>query len=138
MDWKLFLDDCRDAPEGWVLARSVKIAEDLVLANGFPVAISFDHDMEYKIPDGPPQGKLIKSVSGWFRENAVLDPTGLDFAKWIASQWSVPSQKYPEGFVYYIHSANKEGARLIYEVMKFATGNEPAGWQDWWKKEGTK
>lgn len=41
---KLYVDDVRDAPDGWVLARTVEEAKRL-LATGEVISVSLDHDM---------------------------------------------------------------------------------------------
>ena len=41
---KLFIDDMRDPPEGWDLARSSEEAIDKIHSNRYDV-ISFDHDL---------------------------------------------------------------------------------------------
>lgn len=132
--WKLFLDDCRDAPKDWVLARSVEEAKALIAERGMPDAISFDHDMPYDVPKEPPQGKLIQVVSGFYRENVRLHPTGLDFVGWLWDQVEDGTHVFPEGFTYYVHSANHRGAQMIACIMEKLTGQPPKGWQDWWRK----
>jgi hypothetical protein len=129
--WKLFLDDVRDAPEGWTLARSVEEAQSMVKARGIPVALSLDHDMEYTVPKDLPPGKLITRVSGHFVKGVALDPTGLDFADWFAHE-TIEGARLPLGFVYYVHTANNRARPMIRDRMFRLTRQEPAGYHDWW------
>lgn len=131
--WKLFLDDVRDPPEGWDLARSVAEAQTMCVELGVPVAVSFDHDMEYTVPKDVPPGKLIARVSGWFAKGVAVDPTGLDFADWFALH-TIEGARLPDGFRYYVHSTNRRGALMIRDRMFRLCRQEPLGWEDWWKK----
>ncbi len=45
MMWKLFIDDLRPCPEGFVLALSSDEAKKIVEDKGMPSLISFDHDL---------------------------------------------------------------------------------------------
>ena len=48
MSYNLFIDDERMPPEdgqAWVVVRSSKEAKDVIVANGVPKFISFDHDL---------------------------------------------------------------------------------------------
>jgi hypothetical protein len=43
--WKLFLDDIRSAPDDYIQAKSTQEAVSLIERKGFPIYISFDHDL---------------------------------------------------------------------------------------------
>lgn len=43
--WKLYLDDVRPIPEGWVGARTVAEFISLIESRGLPDALSLDHDL---------------------------------------------------------------------------------------------
>lgn len=86
---KLFIDDLRDAPDGWVTVRSYDEAVAHVLVHGMPEAISFDHDL----------GDAV--------------PTGFDFAKWIVEGHLDGDRPLPENFCYTVHSANPPGRANI-------------------------
>jgi hypothetical protein len=45
MSYKLYIDDLRDCPEGFILARSSRDAMTIVELRGMPEFISFDHDL---------------------------------------------------------------------------------------------
>lgn len=51
-DYKLFLDDVRDAPEGWILCRTVGQAKQQIRDWGLPSTLSFDHDLGYNPVSG--------------------------------------------------------------------------------------
>lgn len=47
---KLFIDDIRDAPEGWVLARSISEAVNFIRRYALEIThISFDHDISIPV-----------------------------------------------------------------------------------------
>ena len=102
---------------------------------GIPQEISFDHDMEFHVPKGLPTGKLIERVSGFYAPGVALDPTGLDFADWISAH-TIEGSLLPDGFIYYVHSANQRGAAMIRDRMLRATGKQPAGWYEWYLPKG--
>lgn len=82
--WKLFLDDIRTPKsEGFVIARSVDEAINLIKQKGFPSYMSLDHDLGEDVP------------------------TGYDFVKWIVSEYM--DKDLPQ-FEFNIHSANPVGA----------------------------
>ena len=63
MTYKLYLDDLRTPKSpSWVVVRSYDEAVNYVKANGFPQAVSFDHDL----------GDAV--------------PTGMDFARWLVTE----------------------------------------------------
>jgi hypothetical protein len=45
MSWQLYLDDVRDCPEGFTLARNIEEAKKLIENNGLPSYMSLDHDL---------------------------------------------------------------------------------------------
>jgi len=95
--WRLYLDDVRDPEDGtwkWTIARSVYDALYLIESNGFPVSISFDHDLG---------------------ENVA---TGYDFAKMIMNMVLDGEVDIPEDFSYTVHSSNPPGAENIDGLMK--------------------
>lgn len=67
---RLFLDDVRQAPEGWVRAYTAQEAIDFLAAGGVG-EISLDHDL------GPPEAGTGYDVATWIEEHAaagVLPP----------------------------------------------------------------
>ena len=91
-DWKLYLDDVRPCPEGYVLARSYVEAIELVQEMGCPSFISFDHDLGL--------------IDGEEEKN------GYSFAKWLVNM-DLDHNIFPNHFNYQIHSSNPEGRKNI-------------------------
>lgn len=89
MSWKLFLDDIRNPEEDCLLARSVPEAIGLIEKKGFPIYISFDHDLG----DNTLSGKQFADIIC----EKILD------GEWILSK----------GFSYQVHSDNPVGAENI-------------------------
>jgi hypothetical protein len=89
MTYKLYLDDLRTPKsDGWVVVRSYDEAVAYVEANGFPQAVSFDHDL----------GAGTK--------------TGMDFARYLVEK-DLDRNCMPDNFEYNIHSANPVGRANI-------------------------
>lgn len=93
--YKLFIDDER-FPVGnnkeWIIARTVDEAKNIINILGFPIFISFDHDLGHN------------------------EPSGYDFVKWIVEQ----DQTYnilPTDFSFYVHSQNPIGAKNIKSLL---------------------
>ena len=85
MTYKLYLDDLRTPKSpGWVVVRSYDEAVRYVKANGFPQAVSFDHDL----------GDAV--------------PTGMDFARWLVTE-DLDRRCMPDNFEFNVHSANPVG-----------------------------
>lgn len=92
--YKLLLDDVRNPPKdkdgtvesGWRIARTVDQAINIVLSNGIPDHVAFDHDLGTQ-------------------EN------GMDFAKWLCLQCDYLGIK--PTFTFDVHSQNPCGAENI-------------------------
>jgi hypothetical protein len=69
MSYKLYLDDLRDCPEGFILARSSKDAITIVEIRGMPEFISLDHDLGN-------------------------DDISMVFLKWLSNNFDKPSFEY--------------------------------------------
>lgn len=91
--WKLFLDDIRKPDPDTILAKNMTEAIDLIENKGFPIFISFDHDLGENEASGKDFVNLIV-------EN-VLDK------KWVI----------PHNFSYQVHSDNNVGAENIRSLM---------------------
>ena len=87
---KIYLDDIRDAPEGWTKVETVEMAIQL-LKMGDVEEISLDHDL----------GENRK--------------TGYEVAKWIEKQVITKGFIPP---VIFIHSANPVGRKNIEAAIK--------------------
>lgn len=81
---KIFLDDIREAPQGWDKFETVEAVKHYI-SNGYPIThISLDHDLGDNVP------------------------TGYDLCKWIEEQVYRCNYKPP---ILTIHSANPVGRK---------------------------
>ena len=86
--YKMFIDDERFPPkdgEDWKIARNLKEVQNLVLTQGMPSFISFDHDL------------------------GEDEPTGYDVTKWLIEKELDGEITFPSGFSFYVHSQNPIG-----------------------------
>ena len=95
--WALFLDDERMPPSNFngelVVARSLQEAIDLIVKNGCPYYISFDHDL-----------------GG--------DLTGMQLVKWIIEKDLDENGGFiPKNFSFFVHSANPVGGKNIQTLL---------------------
>lgn len=67
MSYKLYLDDVRPVPEGWVGVNNFNDFVKTVKKRGMPDFVSFDHDLTYAHYDNLP----------------TKEKTGYDAAKWL-------------------------------------------------------
>lgn len=100
MTYKLFIDDERELASNWNtdewrIARDFDDACFLVIKNGIPDYISFDHDLG-------------------------TGPTGSQFAEWLINYMIDNQFKFPNGFDYFVHSQNPIGADNIRGKMDSA------------------
>lgn len=99
---KLWHDDIRPAPEGWVWARTNEQAQEHLLT-GKVQEISMDHDLGYhdvEIPDDPDELIEVLVLRG------QSEQTGLQLAQWMVENDCVPPKIT-------IHSWNPSGARRM-------------------------
>jgi hypothetical protein len=100
---KLWHDDVRPPPEGWVWARRNQEAQEMLLANEI-VECSLDHDLGYHdvvLPDDPDElAEVLLLLRG------RSDETGLQLVEWMIEKKLVPPKVT-------IHSWNPEGARQM-------------------------
>lgn len=90
---KLWVDDKRQAPEGWTLCRSITEAVRL-LKGGFVESLSLDHDIEY--------------IEFWPKDRQE------DFTPVLEYAVTLPENLRPSHF--YCHSGN-DNAYLKYEQI---------------------
>lgn len=93
---RIYLDDYRPCPQGWVLARHAPEFRHLVSTATVIDAISFDHDLG----------------EAHYRHDVVSDPecwTGYDCAVWMIEHYPhmIPRDRV------YVHSMNPAGAARI-------------------------
>jgi len=93
--WKLYLDDLRTPSDSsFVIARNMADAQKLIMTDGVPTFISFDHDLGID-------------------EHGILLPTGYDFAKWLVEMDMDGVIRLGENFDFIVHSQNPVGAENI-------------------------
>jgi hypothetical protein len=69
---KLWLDDKRQAPEGWVLVMTVDGAIALIAGEGQPTHASLDHDLGWNAPGGDGD-----KLTDWMAENDTWPSDGI-------------------------------------------------------------
>lgn len=112
---KLWHDDVRPAPEGWVWARTNQEAMHY-LATGEVAEISLDHDLGYHdvdVPEKPVDGDVMRwadDVIDVLTLRGQSEETGLDLVKWMCREGLVPERVS-------IHSWNPPGARAMAEYL---------------------
>lgn len=97
---KLWLDDIRPSPKGWVWARTNEQAKEYLLT-GEVTECSLDHDLGYHdvdLPEDPDEAMEILILRG------VSEETGLQLVEWMLEQNLVPSKIR-------IHSWNPSGTK---------------------------
>jgi len=103
---KLFVDDIRDAPEGWVLARTISEAITILRMYGLEIThVSLDHDISIPVKVGNvirpyPSPDTFKAVA-YYIEQLILDESG----------------GMKESVVVTTHSANPDGRKAIVEIF---------------------
>jgi NAD+-processing family protein with receiver domain len=116
---KLFLDDCRPAPDfTWDIVRSYDQFIAYIKFHGVPDIISFDHDLgdeHYKhYTEG--EDKFLSTGEANSRNidySKFTEKTGYDCAKWLVENNLLPKQ-------YFIHSMNPVGVMNIKFTMESA------------------
>jgi hypothetical protein len=115
---KLWHDDIRPAPEGWVWARTNTEAK-MHLRTGYVEEISMDHDLGAQ---GLPPVVTDQMTPEEFREYMTIrgtgEETGLGLAQWMALQGCIPEKIT-------IHSWNPTGAARMAAVLYEASGTMP-------------
>lgn len=90
----LYLDDLRDIPDGFIGARTIEDAIELIGKNKVHI-LSLDHDLG-------------------MNDKGELNKTGYDLVKWICEKGIKPANKI------YIHTDNIVGKENMYETLKAA------------------
>jgi hypothetical protein len=89
MTYKLFIDDERNpVTDDWIVVRSSWEAYDVIVRDGMPVEIAFDHDL----------GGDDTAMRFLWRLSDYME------------RWNI---RFPRDFTYSIHSQNPVGARNI-------------------------
>jgi hypothetical protein len=125
MSYNLFLDDDpRRIPHQlkwielplveWTIVRSYKAFVDIIIKQGLPKMVSFDHDLA---------DEHYKEFFAHRDERRPLDysnlteKTGRDCAVWLANYCIDNKQPIP---VYYIHTLNPSGGANIVSILESA------------------
>jgi len=95
---KLYLDDEREAPAGWVRVKTADLAVALLEENNFEV-VSLDHDLGY---------------------TSDKHKTGYDVLCWIEEQVYMKEYPLPE---IRIHTANPAARRKMESAVEFLKEN---------------
>lgn len=92
----LYLDDLRDCPDGFELAKTMEEAVSFLKENKINI-LSLDHDL------GEENGKLLK--------------TGYDLVKWICEFYEEENLSIK---AIYLHTDNNVGRENMFETLKAA------------------
>jgi hypothetical protein len=107
MKMKLYIDDLRPCPKGYVLARNYQEAIDLLEVYTFE-EISFDHDLGDSL-------SLIREKTGYA---LIPEKTGYDILCWIEQHvFNLESTRF-ENTVFRVHSANPVGKARMLQVIE--------------------
>lgn len=103
---KLWLDDVRPAPEGWVHAKSVKEAIEIMSTHRVE-EMSLDHDLDVCPVCHPnvKKGDILPPCT-------CRESTGYDFVLWMAKNNNWPTTKP------YVHSMNPAGAQAMRQTIE--------------------
>jgi len=107
MAYKLFIDDERFPPDDgteWIIARSFYDVGNILYDHGFPIFISFDHDL----------GENEKTGHDIVKYLIMLD---MDTECGNVPTWTKHPMKFPDGFEFYVHSQNPIGKENIQHLL---------------------
>lgn len=104
---KLWLDDARPAPPGWVVAQMYEEAVG-ILATGHVHLISLDYDLNLRAVATMPSGLAVATSDNEAK-------TGYDVALWIED--AVANGRIPQPEML-CHSTNDVGRQLIMSVIE--------------------
>lgn len=119
---KLYLDDVRPAPEGWVLAKSVADACARILLNEDTFEVSLDFDLGMindhcetcnDVGWGRPKGHPDYCVDCTHRilEHDESAPTGIELIHWFDKTGIMPTDIW-------LHTANPVGRKAMEYAIK--------------------
>lgn len=106
MEVKLWHDDVRPAPAGWLWARTNAEAKRILREHSIEV-ISLDHDLGYHdvvLPEDPNELAEVLLLKGDSEE------TGADLVKWMVETRHIPRDVR-------VHSWNPAGARRMAQLL---------------------
>lgn len=104
IQFKLYIDDIREAPDGWVLARNISTAINFIERYNVNItAVSFDHDISIPVRV---EGKTY---------NRPSPDTFLPVAKFLGMTANLHNNFKVECTT---HSANPDGRKLIVRALR--------------------
>lgn len=106
---KLYLDDIRPAPEGWVLARDYWEFRKIIVEHGLPEEISFDHDLA-----GPHYALRTSEEIEEYGGDEWRELTGYDCAKMLVDHCKFHHLPLPK---WSVHSMNPVGRQNIEALL---------------------
>ncbi len=115
---KLFVDDVRPCPDGWMLARTVSDAQ-LLLATGEVTRVSLDHDMgacDKCKASGADVGDM-QTPESTFCHWCPHAVDGTFLARWMVEHGHVP----PE---WSVHSMNPVGRKRMVDILSQPVSSE--------------
>lgn len=100
---KLWVDDVRPCPDGWVWAKTFTDAVEILESDVELTDASLDHDLGFELVD---EGTWdFTKFEGIAKPYDGLAPTGYDLTKWMVERAVWPSQSLT------VHSMNPVGVR---------------------------
>jgi hypothetical protein len=112
---KLWHDDIRPAPDGWVWARTNTEAQKL-LQTGEVEEISMDHDLgDAGLDEKTIDALTLEEFRRYLMIRGTSSETGVELARWM-----VLNQIIPDKII--IHSWNPDGARKMAAILEEAGG----------------
>ena len=110
-DVKLWLDDLRPAPEGWVWCKTVDAAQFLMLHN--VVEMSLDHDLGAcsDCSEGLTPEQWLEKYNYRSMPHCSHVGTGVTFLNWVEAEKKWPFKKPT------VHSANPVGTKNMRQII---------------------
>jgi hypothetical protein len=110
---RLYLDDYRLPPKGWIVVRNYDEFIDFIEKNGLPDSISFDHDLAeehypWSLETEPAFSK------GFIDYTIYSEKTGYACAQWLVNYCLKNKKALP---YWKVHSANHIGAGNIENLL---------------------
>ncbi len=101
---KIYLDDCREPPDGWILAKT---ADECIeyLKTGKVTALSLDHDLGEE-----PTNHVYTDIHGYIGDGLREGKTGYTVVEWMIS-----NNVFPEHIT--VHSMNPVGRKKMTDSL---------------------
>ncbi len=116
MKYNLFLDDKRKPPGEidikWLVAKSYNEFVKIVLENGIPCQVMFDHDLAW---EHFPMNNVKNGVGVVIDRSNYKEKTGYDACKWLIDYCKLGGFSMP---VCSCHSTNRRGKEDILKLLR--------------------